>query len=139
MLEKDLNLAPQQRQILTQKITRIRGLFNENPFSDELAGALEALEKLILTGEEGAEGQLSAQLSLYPLRQTSLSPCIDEALSILEDTGLDTFPGSMSTVVSGGPGKLWAGLQKVFSAAAAHGELVMVLTISNACPNPEHS
>lgn len=139
MLETNLNLTPHQRQILNQKINHIRSLFDENLITDELSFALDDLEEMILESETDAEKQLSAQLSLYPLRQTSLSPCINKALLILRETGLDVYPGSMSTVVSGSPGKLWAGLQHVFSAAEAHGELVMVLTISNACPKPDQT
>lgn len=139
MLETNLNLTPHQRQILTQKINHIRRLFDENLVSDELSFALDDLEEMLLASETAAEKQLSAQLSLYPLRQASLSPCINEALLILKQTGLDVYPGSMSTVVSGSPGKLWAGLQKVFTAAEAHGELVMVLSISNACPKPDQT
>ena len=136
MLENELLLSPQQWRILSQKIIRIKCLFKEDPTSADLVDALDDLEKLIQEDQADAGALLSAQLSLYPLRQASLSPCINGALSILNQTGLDTFPGSMSTVISGTAEKLWTGLQQAFSAAAAHGELVMIVTISNACPKP---
>lgn len=139
MLENDLNLSPQQQRILSHEIKRIKTMLGEDYTSDELALALDDLENMIIAGEGLAEGQLSAQLSLYPLRQASLSPCIKEALSILVNLGMDIFPGSMSTVISGKSDDLWAGLQKVFSAGAAHGELVMIVSISNACPKPDHT
>ena len=44
---------------------------------------------------------ISAQVSLYPLRQERLSPAIEEAWKILEEHELDVEKGSMSTIVSG--------------------------------------
>ena len=82
---------------------------------------------------------LSAQLSVYPLRQSSLLPTINEALEILVGCGLNVIPGSMSTIILGNETNLWAGLHKVFSSASERGEVVMIVTISNACPQPESS
>ena len=77
---------------------------------------------------------LSAQVSLYPLRQPRLSPVIDEALNTLKAHGLDIIPGAMSTLVSGEEEPLFAGLKEVFRRTAEQGELVMIVTMSNACP-----
>jgi len=77
---------------------------------------------------------LSAQVSLYPLRQPRLSPAIDEALDTLKVHGLDITPGAMSTLMAGDDEALFAGLKEVFRRTAEQGELVMVVTMSNACP-----
>jgi len=37
----------------------------------------------------------------------------------------------MSTLILGNENNLWAGLHKMFSSASAHGEVVMIVTISN--------
>jgi hypothetical protein len=43
----------------------------------------------------------------------------------------------MSTVISGEDEILFAALREVFLQTAAQGQLVMVVTFSNACPVPE--
>jgi len=42
----------------------------------------------------------------------------------------------MSTFITDGSGTLWAALRDGFAAACTHGETVMVVTVSNACPWP---
>ncbi len=82
---------------------------------------------------------MAAQVSLYPLRVSSLSPFINDALNIFERLGLDMIPGTMSTVVYGNSATLWRGLEQAFASAAARGEAVMTVTVSNACPIPQAS
>jgi len=82
---------------------------------------------------------ISAQVSLYPLRQEAVGPAIDKALRIFHDYGLDVTPGPMSTLVSGDDETIFAALQEAFRIAASDGEIVMVATFSNACPLPAHS
>lgn len=77
---------------------------------------------------------ISAQVSLYPLRQTTLSPAIDRALSIFREKGLDVSAGSMSTVITGEDGALFDALRDAFKSSAEQGHVVMVVTVSNACP-----
>jgi uncharacterized protein YqgV (UPF0045/DUF77 family) len=77
---------------------------------------------------------LTAQVSLYPLRQDHLSPAIDAALALWRERGLDVQPGSMSTLIAGDEAAVWEALRAAFAAAAANGETVMVVTVSNACP-----
>ena len=79
---------------------------------------------------------LTAQVSLYPLRQLELAPAIDETLEILLQHGLEVTPGPMSTLVSGDSVNLFKALQRGFQNAAREGEVVMVTTFSNACPVP---
>jgi len=78
--------------------------------------------------------QISAQISLYPLKQPRLSPAIEEALKILEENQLDLKKGEMSTVVSGEAEKVFGAIKEVFLKAAELGPVSMVVTFSNACP-----
>jgi uncharacterized protein YqgV (UPF0045/DUF77 family) len=78
--------------------------------------------------------QISAQISLYPLRQPKLSPAIEEAWKILEDNQLDLNKGKMSTVVNGEAEKVFRATKEVFLKAAELGPVSMVVTFSNACP-----
>jgi uncharacterized protein YqgV (UPF0045/DUF77 family) len=71
---------------------------------------------------------------MYPLRQEKLSPSIDRTLRILREHGLEVSTGAMSTVVSGDDTLLFDAIKKAFVASAADGDIVMVVTFSNACP-----
>jgi uncharacterized protein YqgV (UPF0045/DUF77 family) len=77
---------------------------------------------------------ISAQISLYPLKQQRLSPAIEEAWRILEEKSLDLQKGGMSTVVSGPAERVFTAIQEVFLRSAEKGFLSMVVTYSNACP-----
>ena len=76
---------------------------------------------------------ISAQVSLYPLRQMSLSEPIDHLLRVLDSRGLEVRPGPMSTLVLGSTEALFDGLKQAFQEAADRGQVAMVATISNAC------
>jgi uncharacterized protein YqgV (UPF0045/DUF77 family) len=78
--------------------------------------------------------RVSAQISLYPLRQASLGPAIEALRLALEREGLAPEVGSMSTFVRGEAGSLFAALERGFEAAAARGPVALVVTLSNACP-----
>jgi uncharacterized protein YqgV (UPF0045/DUF77 family) len=79
---------------------------------------------------------VSAQVSLYPLKQDSLSPAIEEALDALHSKGLLVYSGVMSSFVTGDEEAIFAGLREAFRRAGQHGPTVMVVTVSNACPVP---
>lgn len=79
---------------------------------------------------------ISAQVSLYPLRQESIGPAVREALRIFHSCGLDARVGEMSTLVWGEESALFDALREAFHRAAEHGDTVMTVTISNACPEP---
>ena len=83
--------------------------------------------------------RISAQVSLYPLRQKEIDPAIREAVRALSTQGLSTRTGEMSTLVWGEDPRVFAALREAFDQAAAHGEVVMVVTLSNACSLPEAS
>ncbi len=80
---------------------------------------------------------ISAQVSLYPLRQESLSQPIEEALQAFQAHGLQVEPGAMSSLITGDDVDVFAALQEAFRHAAKQGHVVMVATFSNACPLPQ--
>jgi len=77
---------------------------------------------------------ISAQLSIYPLRQGRLTPAVQAVSSALTGAGLQPEVGPMSTLVTGEAGSVFAGLHRGFVQAAATGHVVMTVTLSNACP-----
>jgi uncharacterized protein YqgV (UPF0045/DUF77 family) len=79
---------------------------------------------------------ITAQVSLYPLRQESLAPAIDEALRTFQEHGLDVEPGIMSSLITGEDTAIFAALQQTFRRTAEQGHVVMIVTFSNACPVP---
>ena len=79
---------------------------------------------------------IAAQVSLYPLRQDTLSPAIDEALDVFRAHGLHVEPGAMSSLITGEDATLFAALQEAFLQVAGQGQVVLVATFSNACPLP---
>jgi uncharacterized protein YqgV (UPF0045/DUF77 family) len=79
---------------------------------------------------------ITAQVSIYPLRQDKLSPAIDAVLEAFGKRGIESQTGAMSTMIWGDDEKVFAALLDAFRKAASLGEAVMVTTISNACPLP---
>ncbi len=79
---------------------------------------------------------ISAQISLYPLKQKSISPALEVAWRIIEENLLDYQKEEMSTVVRVAAEVVFPALQKVFLRAAEKGPLSMVVTFSNAFPMP---
>ena len=77
---------------------------------------------------------ISAQISLYPLKQERLSPAIERAWKILEESQLGLQKGKMSTVVSGEAEEVFRAIKEVFLKASELGPVSMVATFSNACP-----
>lgn len=77
---------------------------------------------------------LSAQMSIYPLRQEHLSPAIDKAADILKEHELEVNSGLMSSMVSGDDDALFAAIKDIFRQGSEQGDMVMVVTFSNACP-----
>ena len=78
----------------------------------------------------------SAQISVYPLRQEHLGPAVETVRETLEAHGLQAQVGPMSTIVTGESSIVFAALAEAFDNAARTGEVVMTLTVSNACPVP---
>ena len=76
----------------------------------------------------------SAQISVYPLRQDSLGPAIEQVRASLAAHGLTPEIGPMSTLVVGDDAVIFAALGEAFAKAAELGAVVMTVTVSNACP-----
>jgi uncharacterized protein YqgV (UPF0045/DUF77 family) len=76
----------------------------------------------------------SAQISIYPLRQEHLGPAIEAVRIALEKHRLKPQVGPMSTLVTGETVEMFAALGEAYDAAAGAGQVVMSVTISNACP-----
>jgi uncharacterized protein YqgV (UPF0045/DUF77 family) len=77
---------------------------------------------------------IGAQMSVYPLRQEHLSPAVLAVKAELETHGLKPEIGTTSTQVVGEAEAVFAALRDAFVRIAANGQLVMTVTISNACP-----
>jgi len=77
---------------------------------------------------------ISAQISVYPLRQQRLSPAVDAVKEALEARELQPQMGAMSTIVTGEAKTVFVALQEAFEQAAVTGHVVMTVTVSNACP-----
>lgn len=121
---------------LESQFSRIKSLCVKRG-ADDVLKALNQLELMVLKETKEDSLPVSAQLSIYPLRQPSLSLTINAALNVLKDSGLKLIPGSMSTLILGAANQIWTALEKVFSEASEHGEVVMIVTMSNACPKPQ--
>lgn len=80
---------------------------------------------------------VTAQVSLYPLRQPHIGLAIEDAIARFRAAGLDVWEGAMSTLVAGDLETVCAAVRDAFAAAAANGEVVLVLTLANACPLPQ--
>ena len=79
---------------------------------------------------------LAAQISVYPLRRTSISGVVSRTVDALRVEGAEVRPGAMSTVISGSEDVVFAALRAGYRAATKDGDAVLVATISNACPRP---
>ena len=73
---------------------------------------------------------ISAQVAVYPLRQSHLSPAVEAVVEALRDCGLTPIPGPMSTYVVGDDPVVFAGLQQAYARASALGHVVMTVTLS---------
>jgi uncharacterized protein YqgV (UPF0045/DUF77 family) len=91
------------------------------------------LSALVVSAEMIAM-HISAQISVYPLRQDQLSPVIRDVQDALAAAGLQVTPGPMSTLVTGEGAAVFDALKASFLRAAATGHVVMTVTVSNACP-----
>jgi uncharacterized protein YqgV (UPF0045/DUF77 family) len=136
-MSESLILNKFEQQAALEKLEDIKRMCRDQVGHEKILKCLDGLESLCLRPRNPEQTYLSAQISLYPLRQLVLSKVINDALEKFDPFELSIIPGSMSTIVSGKANLLWAGLQQAFSAAADQGDLVMILTLSNACPKPD--
>lgn len=79
---------------------------------------------------------VSAQVSLYPIREASMAPAIEEALDVFHGRDLHVSPGPMSTVVAGEDDAVFGALREIYRRNAERGEVILSVTFSNGCPIP---
>jgi len=79
---------------------------------------------------------VSVQFSVYPLRDIHLSPAIEKAAKILRDSNLPVTVGSMSSVTYGNSEVIFKAFQEIYDVLAADYHVVIMMTLSNACPVP---
>ena len=79
---------------------------------------------------------VSVQFSVYPLRDMHLSPAIEKAAKILKDFKLPVDMGSMSSVTYGNSETVFKAFKKIYDELAADSHIVIMMTLSNACPVP---
>jgi len=91
----------------------------------------------ITQAPESQERVITVQVSLYPLRQADIDPPIREVVRIFRQHGLGTRVGEMSTLLWGAEQAIFDALQEAFHQTAKYGDVVMVVTLSNACPEPD--
>jgi hypothetical protein len=77
---------------------------------------------------------ITAQVSLYPLPQSPLTPDVSEALQDFQGCAVEVEPDATSTLLVGDDSAIFPALQQAFCHAAEQGKVVMVVTLSNACP-----
>jgi uncharacterized protein YqgV (UPF0045/DUF77 family) len=80
---------------------------------------------------------ISAQVALYPLRTEHLGPAIDAFAEALREAGLQVESGTMSTLVVGEADAIFDVLQRGFEVASEEADVVMQVTVSNACPRED--
>ena len=77
---------------------------------------------------------VSVQFSVYPLREKHLSPAIKKTVEILKNYGLSVEVGSMSSITYGESEIVFKAFQKVYEEVATNSHIVLIMTLSNACP-----
>lgn len=78
--------------------------------------------------------KVSAQISVYALRQEEPGRVVNAVCDALKARGLAPDVGPMSTIVTGESAMVFSAIQAAFEAAAAKGDTVVTMTVSNACP-----
>jgi uncharacterized protein YqgV (UPF0045/DUF77 family) len=80
---------------------------------------------------------IQATIAIYPLGQADHA-AVHAAIERLRTAGVVTEVRSMYTEIAGDEEAVFAALQGAYRAAAAHGGVVMIVSVSNACPAQEH-
>lgn len=76
---------------------------------------------------------IQATIAIHPVGSAGTS-AVDAAIASLRAAGVVVAVRSMHTELEGDEARLFAALRDAFDAAAAHGGVVMTVTVSNACP-----
>jgi len=77
---------------------------------------------------------ITAQVSLYPLPHRAIALEIEDVLGVFQECAVEVEPDAASSTLAGDDTTIFAALQQAFCSAAEQGQVVMVVTLSNACP-----
>ena len=80
--------------------------------------------------------KVTAQISVYPLRQEEVTPGIGAALDAIAESGIAYETGVMGTMVWGEEEAVFRAIKEAFLGASSVGGTTMVVTVSSACPYP---
>ncbi len=105
-------------------------------FKDPAGNILSVLQTGAQEEAAGA-GEVSLQLSVYPLRQPHLRPAIEAALRAAAGEGVEITVGRLSTFVRGDEPAVFAALRAAFRAAGSSGSTVVVATLAGGAPSDE--
>ncbi len=78
---------------------------------------------------------IQATVAIYPLGQADYA-AVDAAIERLQAAGVALDVRALQTELAGDEDAVFAALRDAFRAAAAHGGVVMTVSVSNACPVP---
>ena len=82
---------------------------------------------------------IQAEISLYPLRTQDLAGPIEIFCRKIEERGLKTSVGCMSSIVSGEAGAVFDALKAAMTEVGNGREVVLIVKLSNACPSGSDS
>lgn len=77
---------------------------------------------------------IQAEVSLYPLRTTDLSEVIDDFVNALSDSPLKCTTHAMSTHIVGESKIVFERISEAFARVSDRSQVVLLLKVSNACP-----
>jgi|LGOV01.1.fsa_nt_gb uncharacterized protein YqgV (UPF0045/DUF77 family) len=78
--------------------------------------------------------KIQAEMSLYPLKESHVSPYIDGVLNIIQHPDLSISAGPMSTIISGEREDVFQAISDAFAKTADQCQVVLIVKYSNACP-----
>lgn len=78
--------------------------------------------------------KVQVQISIYPLKTSSLSEPIDEFCRILKDKGLKVQTRTMDSFIVGESDTIFKSVREAFEQIAEKYDVAMDFKISNACP-----
>ena len=76
---------------------------------------------------------IGIQVSIYPLREESLSPALNKFWDKLKERKLKFEVNSFSTIIWGEEDEIFDFLKEVWKEVTKDRSIVMVVTLSNAC------
>lgn len=129
------NFQTIKKQVL-HELTELENLCQTVNDTETIKTKLRDIENLLDSDPANEEPFITAQISLYPLKQKDIARPITGFIQVLKEHELDVVPGAMSTVIAGKEKVVWNALHTAFLTATKHGDTVMLFSVSNACPWP---